>query len=246
VKSAQRHVWLAPAYVLHQYAYRDTSRIVEVFTAEHGRLTVFARGANSAKSSLKGVLRPFQRLLISWTGKADAGQLVSAEIDGRVNTLSPARLMSGFYLNELLLKLTERWDPHPEIFSSYATCVQALCDGEIEEPALRRFEKHLLDDLGYGLELTRTVAGVPVQADGYYRFALESGPQPCVAEAPGAVYGQSLADLQSESFADARSLRDAKRLLRAAIDACLDGRALKSREVMLALRQRQPARLEGV
>jgi len=238
-------VWLAPAYVLHQYAYRDTSRIVEVFTAEHGRLTVFARGANSAKSSLKGVLRPFQRLLISWTGKSDAGQLVSAEIDGRVSALSPARLMSGFYVNELLLKLTERWDPHPDIFASYATCVQALCDGEVEEPALRRFEKHLLDDLGYGLELTRTVEGVPVQADCYYRFAVQSGPQPCVAEAPGAVYGQSLSDLQSESFADARSLRDAKRLLRAAIDACLDGRVLKSREVMLALRPRAPARLEG-
>jgi DNA repair protein RecO (recombination protein O) len=110
---------------------------------------------------------------------------------------------------------------------------------------LRRFEKHLLNELGYGLELKRTVQGVPVQADRYYRFALESGPQPCVAEAPGAVYGQSLADLQNESFADARSLRDAKRLLRAAIDACLDGRALKSREVMLALRQREPARQEG-
>ncbi len=63
-----RRVWLAPAYVLHQYAYRDTSRIVEVFTAEHGRLTLFARGANGPKSTLKGVLRPFQRLLVSWTG----------------------------------------------------------------------------------------------------------------------------------------------------------------------------------
>jgi DNA repair protein RecO (recombination protein O) len=249
VKSAGRpsgrQVWLAPAYVLHQYAYRDTSRIVEIFTAEHGRLTVFARGANTAKSSLKGVLRPFQRLLISWSGKSDAGQLIGAEIDGRSSTLAPARLMSGFYLNELLLKLTERWDPHPEIFSSYALCVQALCDGENEEPALRRFEKHLLNELGYGLELARTVEGAPVETDRYYRFALESGPQPCVAEAPGAVYGQSLADLQSESFADARSLRDAKRVLRAAIDACLDGRALKSREVMLALRQREPARQEG-
>jgi DNA repair protein RecO (recombination protein O) len=227
---------LAPAYVLHQYAYRDTSRIVEVFTDEYGRLSLFARGANSAKSSLKGVLQPFQRLLVSWSGKSEAGQLVSAEIDGQVTGLAPSRLMSGFYLNELLLKLTERWDPHPEIFSSYAICVQALCSGDIEEPALRLFEKQLLDALGYGLELSQTVEGLPVQADLYYRFGLESGPQPCVAEAPGAIYGQSLADLRRESFADARSLRDAKRLLRAAIDTCLDGRALKSREVMRALR----------
>jgi DNA repair protein RecO (recombination protein O) len=152
--------------------------------------------------------------------------------------------MSGFYLNELLLKLTERRDPHPEIFFSYASCVQALCEGEVEERALRRFEKRLLNELGYGLELTQTGDGIPVQQDKYYRFALQSGPQLCVAEAPGAVYGQSLTDLQAESFEDARSLRDAKRLLRAAIDVCLDGRALKSREVMLALHHREARRQE--
>jgi DNA repair protein RecO (recombination protein O) len=236
-----RRVWLAPAYVLHQYAYRDTSRIVEVFTSEHGRLTLFARGANGPKSTLRGVLRPFQRILVSWSGKGEACQLSTAEIDGLVTNLAPERLMSGFYLNELLLKLTERCDPHPEIFLSYASCVQALCAGEFEEPTLRRFEKRLLNDLGYGLELARTDAGVAVEPGQYYRFAVQSGPQLCVAEAPGAVYGQSLADLRTESFSDARSLRDAKRVLRAAIDACLDGRPLKSREVMLALRQRQGA-----
>jgi DNA repair protein RecO (recombination protein O) len=235
-----RRVWLAPAYVLHQYAYRDTSRIVEVMTADHGRLSLFARGANGPKSSLRGVLRPFQRILVSWSGKGEACQLATAEIDGCVTNLAPERLMSGFYLNELLLKLTERWDPHPEIFLSYAACVQALCDGDNEEPTLRRFEKRLLNDLGYGLELGRTGEGLPVELGRYYRFAAESGPQPCVAEAPGAVYGQSLADLQAESFGDARSLRDAKRVLRAAIDACLDGRTLKSREVALALRHREP------
>jgi DNA repair protein RecO (recombination protein O) len=236
-----RRVWLAPGYILHQYAYRDTSRIVEVFTAEHGRLTLFARGANGPKSSIKGLLRPFQRLLLSWSGKSEACQLVTAEVDGQVSTLPAQRLMSGFYLNELLLKLTERCDPHPEIFFSYAACMQSLCAGDAVEAALRRFEKRLLNDLGYGLDLAHTAGGQPVQNDRYYRFALQSGAQPCVAEAPGAVYGQSLADLQAESFGDARSLRDAKRLLRAAIDTCLDGRTLKSREVMLALRQREPA-----
>jgi DNA repair protein RecO (recombination protein O) len=244
VKSAGRpsgrHVWLAPAYVLHQYPYRDTSRIVEVFTSEHGRLTLFARGANGPKSSLKGVLRPFQRLLVSWSGRTEACQLVTAEIDGSLTSMGKERLMSGFYLNELLLKLTERCDPHPEIFYSYASCVEALSAGEGEEPSLRRFEKRLLDDLGYGLELSRTEGGQPVEPDQYYRFATERGPQPCVAEAPGAVYGRSLADLNAETFADARSLRDAKRVLRVALDACLDGRSLKSREVMLAMRRREP------
>jgi DNA repair protein RecO (recombination protein O) len=239
-RPSARRVWLAPAYVLHQYAYRDTSRIVEVFTSDHGRLTLFARGANGPKSTLKGVLRPFQRMLVSWSGKGEACQLVTAEIDGLMTTLAPHRLMSGFYLNELLLKLTERCDPHPEIFFSYASCVHSLCAGDVEEPTLRRFEKRLLNELGYGLELAWAADGVPVAPDEYYRFALQSGPQLCVAEAPGAVYGQSLADLQQESFGDPRSLRDAKRVLRAAIDACLDGRVLKSREVAFALRHREP------
>jgi len=234
-----RREWLAPAYVLHQYPYRDTSRIVEVFTSDHGRITLFARGANGPKSSLRSVLRPFQRLLVSWSGKTDACALVAAEIDGSLTTLGKERLMSGFYLNELLLKLTHRWDAHPEIFCAYAACMEALCAGAEEEPTLRLFEKRLLHELGYGLELAHTDEGRPVQADGYYRFARQSGPQPCVADAPGAVYGQSLSDLEAGHLHDARSLRDAKRVLRAAIDACLDGRLLQSREVMLALRQRR-------
>ena len=240
-----RRVWLAPAYVLHQYAYRDTSRIVEVFTGDYGRLTLFARGANGPKSTLRGVLRPFQRMLVSWFGKGEACQLVSAETDGPATPLAPHRLMSGFYLNELLLKLTERCDPHPEIFFSYSACMQGLCDGKIEEPTLRCFEKRLLNDLGYGLQLDRTGEGAPVDRNGYYRFALQSGLQRCVAETPGAVYGQSVADLQAESFGDTRSLRDAKRILRAAIDECLDGRSLKSREVALALRHREPPEARG-
>ncbi|MDP9012511.1 MAG: DNA repair protein RecO [Pseudomonadota bacterium] len=240
--NSARRVSLAPAYILHQYAYRDTGRILEVFTVQYGRLTLFARGAAGAKSSLKGVLRPFQRLLVSWSGKSEACALVAAEIDGVPTNLRKECLMSGFYLNELLLKLTERRDPHPEIFLSYAACVDALCGGEGQEAALRRFEKRLLHDLGYGLQLMTTDEGLPVEPDGYYRVAVERGPQACVAEAPGAVYGRSLTDLEAESFGNPRSLRDAKRVLRAAIDSCLDGRPLKSRAVMLALRQRHSVR----
>ncbi len=236
-----RRVLLASAYVLHQYAYRDTSRIVEAFTAEHGRLTLFARGAAGPKSGLRGALRPFQRLLVSWSGRSEACQLLSAEIDGAATQLPAGRLMSGFYLNELLLKLTARCDPHRDLFDAYAGTVQALAADGDEEYHLRRFEKRLLQELGYGLELSRTDEGQPIEPHMYYRFNVESGPQRCVADAPGAVYGQSLADLELERFADVRSLRDAKRVLRTAIDACLEGRALKSREVLVEMRRREHA-----
>ncbi len=240
LRPSGRRVWLAPVYVLHQHAYRDTSRIVEVFAETHGRLTLFARGARGSKSTLKGVLRPFQRLLVSWTGSGEACQLVGAEIYGAATALPKERLMSGFYLNELILKLTERCDPHPEIFAAYAACIEALCNGAGEEENLRRFEKRLLDNLGYGLELSRTPDGEPIAVDGFYKFQAQRGPQRCVADAPGAVHGRSLADLDAEAFADLRSLKDAKRVLRAALDACLDGRTLKSREVALAMRRREP------
>jgi DNA repair protein RecO (recombination protein O) len=238
VRSAQR-VLLAPAYVLHQYAYRDTSRIVEAFTAQHGRLTLFARGAAGPKSGLRAILRPFQRLLVSWSGRSDACQLIAAEIDGSATALAPERLMIGFYLNELILKLTLRSDPHPDIFEDYARVLATLAAGEPEEPALRRFEKRLLQNLGYGLDLARTSRGEPIDPSHYYRLR-QSGPQACVADAPGAVYGQSLADLEDEELEHPRSLRDAKRVLRTAIDSCLEGRPLKSREVLIALRRRNP------
>ncbi len=236
-----RQIWLTPAFVLHHHAYRDTSRIVEAFTAEHGRLSLFARGVAGAKSKLGAVLRPFQRLLVSWSGRTEACRLVGAELDGPPAALPPARLMSGFYLNELLLKLTVRGDPNPAIFALYAGALAALAGGGDEEASLRRFEKRLLEELGYGLQLSNTGAGLPIQATGYYRFRPQGGPEACVAETPGAVYGGSLADLEAEQFADARSLRDAKRVLRAAIDACLDGRPLNSRQIMSDLRRRERA-----
>ncbi len=238
MKSAQR-VWLTPAYLLHQYAYRDTSRIAEFFTRDHGRLTLFARGARSPKSALRAGLRPFQRLLVSWVGKSEAGQLTAAEIDGEFTQLPPPRLMSGFYVNELLMKLTERFDPHPELFDCYALAIGALSTGQAEAAQLRRFEKRLLEQLGYGVDFSRTDAGDAVTAGGFYRVRPQGAVMRCEADAPEAVCGSSLIELSAESFENAAALRDAKKILRAAIEACLDGRALGSREVMKALHPRE-------
>ena len=240
MRVAQR-VWLTPAYLLHQYAYRDTSRIAEVFTREHGRLSLFARGVRAPKSALRAVLRPFQRLLLSWTGKSEAGQLTAAEIDGVFTQLPSQRLMSGFYVNELLLKLTERWDAHPELFDWYERTVAGLAGAGAEEPHLRRFEKRLLEELGYGTDFSSTETGETVSLEHHYRVRPQRAVMRCEAGTAEAVPGRSLLELSAESFENTATLRDAKRILRASIEACLDGRSLGSREVMMALHRREQA-----
>lgn len=237
MRSAQR-IWLTPAYLLHQYAYRDSSRIAEFYSRDHGRLSLFARGVRSPKSTLRAGLRPFQRLLISWSGRGEAGQLTAAEFAGDFTLLPSPRLMSGFYLNELLLKLTERFDPHPDLFDQYAATVEALCAGHAEQARLRRFEKRLLEALGYGTDFSVVASGEPVVADAFYLVWPQRSVVRCDQDQAGAISGASLIELAHESFDNERTLRDAKKILRASIEACLDGRPLGSRDIMKALHVR--------
>ena len=224
-----RRIALAPAYILHHRPYRDTSRILEVISRDHGRLSVFARGVRGPKARLASVLQPFQLLLLSWSGRGEAAQLTGAEIADSHPPLPPACLMSSFYLNELLMKLTTRHDPQPSLFDDYHGTVEALRGGMRLEPALRIFEKRLLDALGYGLDLGA------VEADAYYHFRPAQGLFPTVAQAVGAVSGQSLIRLANEELQSARDLDDARRVLQAALGECLEGRELTTRAVAKAV-----------
>src|SRR3954468_9979680 len=98
---ARERITLEPAYVLHHREYRDTSRILDVFSARHGRITLFARGARGPKSKLASLLMPFRPLLVSWSGRGDAAQLTAAEPDGELLAMPARHVLSGFYLNEL-------------------------------------------------------------------------------------------------------------------------------------------------
>lgn len=240
--SDARRIQLQPAYVLHHRPYRDTSRILELFTRDHGRVSVFARGARgSGKSgaSLLPILQPFNRLLVSWTGRGEAGQLTGAEFDGAMTPLPPDRLVHGFYLNELLLKLFARHDSHPDVFALYSQTLDDLKHQDAIRP-LRLFEKRLLDALGYGLGLERDARdGTQIDPDASYHYRLEQGPVRVDAVPDNAaVYsGAVLLALAREELSDAAVCVEARRLLRAALDRCLDGRELRSRQVMLALRK---------
>lgn len=235
---------LQPAFVLHQRPYRDTSRILELFTRDFGRVTVFARGSratNKSGNTLNSVLQPFSRLLVSWSGKGEAGQLTGAEFDGPFEPVPANRLVSAFYLNELLLKLFARHDAHVDVFDLYAWTLKGLRESHDPLPVLRIFEKRLLESLGYGLALERDVrSGATIEANASYHYRLESGPVRAGDIAEGAMVfsGHSLLALAREELEDATACADARRLLRSALDRVLDGRELKTREVMLALRRR--------
>ncbi|HET7811278.1 MAG TPA: DNA repair protein RecO [Steroidobacteraceae bacterium] len=226
----RERVSLEPAWVLHSREYRDTSRILEVFSARHGRLTLFARGARGPKSKLASLLMPFRPLLLSWSGRGDAAQLTGAE-PGESLTLPSRQVMSGFYLNELIISLTTRHDPQPQLFDDYAEALRRLATDAAAEPTLRVFEKRLLTHLGYGLEF-------PVDAQTYYRFHVGDGLAEVREDTPGAYSGRCLLALQDEDLRDAESLDVARRLLRQALDHCLEGRELRTRTVARSMVRR--------
>lgn len=145
-----RRVQLTPGYILHHRPYRDTSRILEVQTREFGRLALFARGVRGPKVKYGGLLQPFNPLLVSWSGWGEAPNLTGAELAGEVLPVPAPALMSAFYLNELLLKLTTQHDPAPGVFDVYHAALQALKQQAPVAATLRQFEQSLLQLLGYG------------------------------------------------------------------------------------------------
>lgn len=232
-------ILLQPAYLLHQRAYRDSGRILELFARDHGRLTLFARGVRRPGSPFIPVLQPFNRLLVSWSGRGEAGNFMHAEFDGAVDSLTPARLMSGFYLNELLIRLLARHDVQGAIFEHYGETLAGLKAGADEGATLRLFEKRLLEALGYGLSLEHETDGRAVEAHHAYRYQPDRGLVRVDGVAEGRLIfsGSSLLALAREALDDAAARTDARRLLRAALDRCLEGRTLNSREVASAVRR---------
>ena len=121
-------VLLQPSYVLHRRAFRDSSLLVELFTPKYGRVGLIARAARQSSSRLQGVVQPFRSLLVSWSGNGELPTLSAAEAEGGAWWLTGQALMGGFYVNELLVRLLHRFDPHPNLYAVYHNTVQALAE----------------------------------------------------------------------------------------------------------------------
>jgi len=183
------------SYVLHRHDWSETSLIVELFTRERGRLVVVAKGAKRPTSNFRPVLLPFQPLhaLLGKTPADEQAEVLTlrgAEWAGGQALLQPAALLSGFYLNELLLKLLARQDPHPGLFDAYAdtlAALAALADDADEAIALRAFELMMLRELGVLPDLAcATQSADPLQAAARYTLNPEAGVVPAASGLSGA------------------------------------------------------------
>ena len=227
-------VSLQPAFILHGRDFRDTSRLLDVFTFDYGRVSLVAKGARSARSKLQGILQPFSPLIISWSGKGEVQTLTGAEAVKNTINLSGKQVMSAYYINELLQRFVTFHDPHPELFSIYHRTLENFSN-EDDELVLRRFEKHLLSEIGFGLTLEiDSVNGAAISKDDKYYYDVEKGPMNvnrCEMNNEFIISGQALIDISEGKFTCVETKKEAKQLMRIIINHHLGDKPLKTRSL---------------
>ncbi|GAB3625233.1 DNA repair protein RecO [Pandoraea terrae] len=230
-----------PAFVLHSYPYRETSLIIDVLTRDFGRLALVAKGAKRPHSALRGVLQTFQPLALSWTGKAELRTLTKAEWVGGLRPLEGDALLSGFYLNELLVKFCAREDPHEKLFNHYLATLHHLAHDEPPAIILRAFERVLLRETGYAVAFDRcTQTRARVLPERQYVFHPDWGVRPARGDEPDewpVVSGQTLLDMEQDDYARAQTVQQSKLLMRFLLNYHLGGVPLNTRQILLDLQK---------
>lgn len=229
-----RRITLESAFVLHSRAYSNTSLIVELLTRQYGRVVVLARSARGMSSRYKGKLQAFVPMLVSWSGRGEMVCLSQVELNGAPYQLEGRALLCGFYLNELLIRLMQREDPHPVVFDAYRHALHQLEYSPAIGKTLRRFEKQLLDEIGYGLSLsTEADTGLAIDPKANYLFYPDRGFIRCHHPLEGQLTfsGSNLLAIANDELVDEFILNDAKKILRSALSVHLGDKPLKSREL---------------
>ncbi len=228
-----------PAFVLHSYPYKETSLIVDMFTRDFGRIGLVAKGAKRPHSKLRGALQTFQPLSTSWSGKSELRTLIDAEWVGGMLPLEKTALLCGFYLNELLVKLLARDDPHPVLFDHYVSTLNQLAHDEPAQTVLRKFERALLKETGVAADLSRcTSTRGPVEAGSDYVVDPERGARVArVSDTWPVVAGKTLIDMENEDYGDPVTQMQSKQLMRFLLAHQLGGTPLNTRQILIDLLQ---------
>ncbi|KIQ97992.1 DNA repair protein RecO [Lysobacter sp. A03] len=233
-----------PAFVLHARAWRETSLLVEVLSANHGRIGVVARGIRGARRHpLRAALQPLQSIRLDAVQQGELAQLRSAEAVDAAPRLIGDAMLAGFYINELTMRLTPRGEPQPDLFVAYAVTRERL---RAEAPlawTLRRFERDLLEGLGVGFDWSQDGEGDPIDPAARYRVDPEQGPQRVLSDRGHgdrirAASGRGLLCLASDGMPDAEDLPGLRRVLRTVLAHHLGPRGLKSWEMLASMPRR--------
>lgn len=242
--------------VLHTVAWRETSLVVELFTREHGRMAVMAKGARRPRSALRAVLLQFQPIDFAFSGRNELKTLVRAEWHAGVPLPQGRALLIAFYLNELLMRLLAREDPHPGLYDGYLDTLAAFAEADARaaaapdapvttesrhEPALRRFEWLLLQEIGYAPDLARDRKGQPIDPASHYRIV--AGEWMAVDEPtaesprPDVYSGTALRGIAGGRYDGPGVLAQAKRLSRQVLAEHLEGAPLSTRRILVDLQR---------
>lgn len=224
----------SPAFILHHRAYRETSLLLDIFSRDHGRLTLVAKGARKNKKQPRGLYQTHRSLYLNWSQRGEIGTLTGIEANGPPFNLSGSLVISVFYLNELIVRLLHRHEPHPELFDAYARTLTRLAHGEEEDIALRYFEKQLLESIGYGLVLEQDIdTGEEIVSEKNYYYRIDKGPSLAAsgAESSVVIAGVTLLALCHENFQDDTPRKGLKDLMRLTLAGYLGERPLKSRQL---------------
>ncbi len=226
-----------PAFVLHTQPYRETSLLVEIFSRDHGRVGLIARGVRGARGQpLRAMLQPLQPLILDWAGRGDLARL--GQIDAAGAALAPQgdALLAAFYLNELLLRLLPRGESMTPLFWRYAGCLAALHDNDSYVWELRRFERDLLAETGYALGLeTEGDSNRAIDPDAHYRYDPDHGALRLRTPENGSIAGATLLALGHDDMPPPEGLRELRGVMRRVLLHHLGGRELKSWRVLADL-----------
>ena len=228
---------LQPAYILHTRPYRDTSLLIDFLTPDFGRVTAVARGVRKVKTLKRQLLNPFSRLLICWQGKTDMKLLTSFESDNHFLTLTANHLYSGFYLNELLVRLLPEMDRHNGLYFAYEHSLNSLSQGADIEPLLREFEFRLLVELGYGLDFSVDVRNeCQINAQAFYECHVQEGFFLAAPDIPEQflLKGECLLAIAAGDYSNPATRLAAKKLSRQLLRPLLGSRPLNSRQLFMA------------
>lgn len=234
-----------PAFVLHARAWRETSLLVEVLTEQYGRLGVLARGVSSPRSqALRAALQPLQWIRLTAVQRGELAQLRQAEALDAAPRLTGETMLAGFYINELLLRLAPRQDPLPELYDAYGAVRERLAHAEPLAWTLRRFERDLLEALGFGFDLAHGSDGEPIDPAARYELDPQEGPRRLLSERGvdarrGTATGSALLALAVDETPGQEDLASLRRPMRTVLLHHLGGRGLKSWEMLEELARRR-------